>query len=219
MIKAILCDMDGTLVDTERYYTEGTFKWMKDKFAYSGSKESIYKVIGITMEETCTVLRDLLKVDKTAAEIMKINDDYFENESSLDYREYIFPEVTEAIHEIKGMGIRIAICSASPRWAIEQFVRECGLTDQIDYIVSAVDCKRQKPDPDIYLDALSALGVKEGEAIVFEDSYSGISAGKNAGILTVARRDYRFGIDQSRADICVDDMQQLIGIIKEINHG
>lgn len=219
MIRAVLCDMDGTLVDTERYYTDGTYKWMKDKFAYSGSKESIFKIIGTTMEETCAILRDLLKLDETVAEVMQINDDYFENESSLDYREYIFPEVREAINEIKDKGIKIAICSASPRWAIEQFVKECDLGGHIDYVISAMECERQKPYPDIYLHALKALGATKDEALVFEDSYSGISAGKNAGIMTVARRDYRFGIDQSQADASVDDMQQLIKMIKEINHG
>ena len=72
-IKAILFDMDGTLVDSERYYTDGTYRWMQ-RAGYKGSKEAIYPIIGTTLPMTYAIIHKLLDGRLSVEEIEKFDD-------------------------------------------------------------------------------------------------------------------------------------------------
>ena len=212
MLKALLFDMDGTLVDTERYYTKGTYKWMK-RYGYKGPLEALYPIIGTSMEETARIINTLLKNDWTIEKTIKINDDYFNLEEIIDYRKYIFPEVKKNLKRFKELGFKLALCSASYRRDIDRFLKENDLIEVFDFSLSAYECKTHKPDPTIYLEALRYFGVKKEEAWIIEDSYSGIMAGKNAQIYTLARQDERFGIDQTMADRIIRDLDELYELL------
>ena len=108
-IKAILFDMDGTLVDSERYYTDGTYRWMQ-RVGYKGSKEAIYPIIGTTLPMTYAIIHKLLDGRLSVEEIEKMNDDYFMKEDVIDYREYIFPEVKGVIRSLRDKGYKMALC-------------------------------------------------------------------------------------------------------------
>ena len=212
MLKALLFDMDGTLVDTERYYTLGTYKWMK-RYGYKGSLEAIYQIIGTSMEETARIINELLDNDWPIEKTVKINDDYFNLEERIDYQKYIFPEVKEDLKKLKKLGLKMALCSASYRRDINRFIKENELAEIFDYVVSAYEVGTHKPDPAIYLRALRELQVQNKEAWIIEDSYFGIKAGKNAHVKTLARKDHRFGIDQSEADQIIEDLDGLYDLV------
>ena len=213
-IKAILFDMDGTLVDSERYYTDGTYRWMQ-RAGYKGSKEAIYPIIGTTLPMTYAIIHKLLDGRLSVEEIEKMNDDYFMKEDVIDYREYIFPEVKGVIRSLRDKGYKMALCSSSLKMDILRFIKENELDDCFDYVISGYECNESKPSPEIYLLALSHLKVSNDEAIVVEDSTHGIEAGKRAHMYTFARKDTRFNIDQSEADILIDDIGELLNILGE----
>lgn len=214
MLRALFFDMDGTLVDTERYYTKGTYTWMK-RYGFKGRLEDVYPIIGTSMEETASIINKLLKKDWPIAKTLKINDDYFRYEEVIDYQKYIFPEVKKNLKRFKEMGLKLALCSASYRQDIERFLESNDLKEDFDYTISAYECKMHKPDPAIYLKTLEHFGLDKEEAWIIEDSYSGIMAGKNAMIKTLARKDTRFGIDQSAADLLIADLDELYALIKK----
>lgn len=218
MIKYVFLDMDGTLVDSERYYTDGTYRYMKEDFNYKGPKEAVYEIIGTSMYQTGQIIKRLLKSDLSVEEILSYNDRFFGERMSLDYSEYIFKEVRESLKELKEMGLKLALCSGSSKELMYKFIKSCDI-EGIDYIISTDECQGHKPDPDIYLKALAFFKAQRSEVIVFEDSTSGIKAAKNAGLYTAARKDKRFGIDQSEADVKLDDMMELVRLIREINNG
>ena len=218
MIKVILFDLDGTLIDSERYYCEGTYEWIK-RFGFKGKLEDVYAIIGTTMQETCRIISELIDHKLNPEEVYAYNAEFFAKEKPLVCKDYIFKEVKGVIEMLSAKGYRMAICSSSTVEEVEKAINELGFAEYIEAIYSSHDCLHGKPHPEVYLKALEHFGVSDNEAIVVEDSYSGIMAAKNAKIYTVARKDYRFNIDQSNADVCIDGLDELYEVIKEINYG
>ena len=218
MIKAILFDLDGTLIDSEEYYTEGTFEWIQ-RFGFKGKIEDIYPFIGKTYQVQCEMVSGYINHQMSAEEVRVYNDNFFANEKPMVCSEYAFPEVKDSIIELKKHGYKMAICSSSSKELIAKIIAELGFDQYIDFIQSSDDVENGKPAPDVYLEALKFFNIEPKESIVVEDSYSGILAGKNANIYTVARKDYRYNIDQSLADSYIDGIDELYDLIKEIDYG
>lgn len=219
MIKVVLLDLDGTLIDSERYYCEGTYEWIQ-RFGFKGRLEDVYPIIGTTMDETCRIIaEELLNGSMTCQEVYDYNAKFFREEKPMICSDYIFEEVKASVIKLKEAGYRLAICSSSTLDEIDFAISSLGFKQYIDFIDSSHECEHGKPAPDVYLSALNYFDVEPQEAIVVEDSYSGILAGKNANIYTIARKDYRFNIDQSMADAYVDGLDEVYDLIKEIDDG
>ena len=209
MIKAILFDLDGTLIDSESYYNKGTKAWITQE-GFAICDEDSYKTIGMTLPEIYDYLAKLLKVkrDFVVAKTMT----YFKNHP-LRFEELIFPDVLPCLERIKEMGLVIGICSISDSEYVKRFVAECGLEKYVDCCIGGDAVTRQKPYPDIYLKAIEVLNMEQKDAIVVEDSVSGIKAAKKAGMYCIARDASRFHIDQSEADMIIDDLEKLSEVI------
>ena len=209
MIKAILFDMDGTLVDSERYYTEMSYKWLCQYNVVD--KKEIYKIVGLNMDDTYKTMSLLsgLSYDETK----KSYDEYF-GMHPMDYNDYLFDDVRDVLSKLSDY--KLAICTLSARDLLDKFIFDTGL-NCFDLLLSDDDVKNPKPSPDIYLKAIERLGVNRDETLVIEDSSTGIKAGKNAGICTLARDSSRFFVDQSEADYIFDDLHEVLNILNEKN--
>lgn len=205
MIKAFLFDMDGTLTDSEKYYTEGTFNWVNK--IKNISLKDIYPIIGTNMDETYKILSNISGLSYD--EVIKLNTEYFVNHP-INYNDYIFDDVKDVLNILKDKGYKLALCSLSERWMVEQFIKDCKLENIFDVILSDDEVKNSKPNPEIYLKAIELLNIKSDEAIVIEDSCNGILAGKNANMKVYARNASRYNIDQSRADYIFNDMHEIL---------
>lgn len=209
MIKAILFDMDGTLVDSERYYTEMSYKWLCQYNVVD--KKEIYKIVGLNMDDTYKTMSLLsgLSYDETK----KSYDEYF-GMHPMDYNDYLFDDVRDVLSKLSDY--KLAICTLSARDLLDKFIFDTGL-NCFNILLSDDDVKNPKPSPDIYLKAIERLCVNRDETLVIEDSSTGIKAGKNAGICTLARDDSRFFMDQSEADYIFDDLHEVLNILNEKN--
>lgn len=215
-IKAVLFDMDGTLIDSELYYVEGTYEWVS-RHGFKGERKGILSIIGTTLENTYKILSSY--TDLSIEEIAKLNSDYFNRENPIDYARIIFPEVKDCLKVLKEMGYKLALCTSSHRIEISRFISKCQLENIFDATIGFEDIIHSKPNPEIYLKALDILGVKKEEALVVEDSKEGIMAGKSSGIYTLARKDERFGVDQSACDDYIGDLNDLIKLIRSNTNG
>lgn len=217
MIKAVLFDMDGILYDSEYYYMQGTVAQMR-AYGYEGPVENIYQIIGTTMQKTYEMLYDMLDGKVPLDVIRENNERYFNVEHPIHFKEIMFPGVPQELQQMKKMGLKLAVCSASSYDLIVTSLKEMGILEYFDFIESGENCKRSKPYPDIYLLAQEALQVRKEECLVYEDSTAGIQAGISAGIRTAARIDNRFYQDQSKADILVKDIHELTELIRKENN-
>lgn len=214
MIKAILFDMDGVLIDSEYYYHFGTYKWMK-RLGFKGDHQELNKLIGTTMATTYDMLYDMFDGKYTKEELAKINEKYFGEEDPLDCKKIMFANVKECLVSFRQMGLKLALCSASPMNTIMDNLRQMEIEDLFDCIVSGDDFERSKPDPMIYLYAMDKLHVTSEECIVYEDSTIGIAAGKASKAFCIARKDNRFGQDQSQADMLINDINELLDYVRK----
>jgi len=100
------------------------------------------------------------------------------------------------------------------RELIDELVEIAGITDVLDYTISGHECSAFKPDPEIYLRAMEALGVDPAECLVIEDSPLGIEAGKRSGARVLALRPHEgVNLDQSAADVVIDNLADILAAL------
>lgn len=213
MIKAVLFDMDGILFDSEKYYMDGTLEWMR-RLGYKGSRQELYPIIGLTMDNVYRYLGECLNNTVSYDKIKEINEYYFIHEHIIDCKSLMFDDVKEVLQSLKKMGIICAVCSSSDLPLIRKSLEQMEIADYFDLCLSSDQLPKGKPDPGIYLLAMKTLGVKASECVIYEDSLPGIKAAKGSGAYTIAKRDKEYGIDQSMADIIVDNAYEMLEIVR-----
>lgn len=215
MINAILFDLDGTLIDSEKFYMDGTLKFMR-KLGYNKDPKELYQIIGSSMKKTYDHLEKCLDYRVSRDKIIRVNEEYFGLINVIDYQKLLFDDVEYYLRKLKRSGIKLGLCSQSEMALIQKFLNDTSLTDVFDYVESGESITNGKPAPDIYLKALEALNVMADEVIIYEDSKLGIEAGNKAGIRVAARIEERYGFDQSAAEFLVKDISEFYKLIRRL---
>lgn len=201
--KAVVFDMDGVLIDSEalyQYYLVDFFYRQNQNV----SKEDLYSFIGSSDDYFWSHMGEIWNPTLTPKEMKNLYEENNQHEP-VDYKDLLNPHVKFVLRKLKEKGISIAIASSSPLNEIQRMVQKNEIEAYFDVLVSGDDVLHCKPSPDIYKLTLNQLNVMPRDCIVVEDSYVGICASKEAGIFTIAKREYRFSINQELADIVVDD--------------
>lgn len=209
MIRAILFDMDGTLVNTEPFY-------YKRKVNYLISK-------GLPHDEqllqayTGRMMKDLF------AHIFEGNEDlitkhtqgYMEyiKEQPTDYASFLYPEVIEVLQYLKSQGYQLGLVSASMRENVYLMIEQCHLKSYFDVVITGSDVPKAKPDPQVYVEAMHQLGLQPSQCMVVEDSISGIQAGVLAGCKVINRRHEDQEYPKHLVIHTVDDLRELKALL------
>ena len=112
----------------------------------------------------------------------------------------------------------MAVASSSHLVHIQNILTQCDIIQYFDLIVSGEQFQRSKLDPTIYRYTLEKLGAPAKNAVAIEDSFFGIQAAKAAGISVIAYEEKRMHIDQSNADYCGKNMNDILAITRQL-HG
>ena len=182
-ITAVLFDMDGLVLDTEKLYTR-FWQEAANALGYPMTKEqalgmrSLNRGAGLAKMQSyfgASVDYDLIR--KKRIELM---DAFVEQEGV-----FLKPGIHELLAYLKERGIKTAIATSSPIERTLLYLGSVGLQNSFDELVSGYMVEKGKPEPDIYLYAAKKLGVKPEECMVLEDSPAGILAAHRAGCLPV----------------------------------
>ena len=182
-MKALLFDLDGTLIDSMPHHHNAWVEW----YARRGLQMQAGQFFAATAgRSNAEILRDLFP-QRSVEEHVAMAD-----EKEAIYRELaahslaLIDGAQAFVERARGAGCKLAVCTAStlPNMALAFELH--GIGDWIDTVTSPADGLRGKPHPDIFLEAARRLGVTPQECIVFEDAPLGVEAARRAGMRAVA---------------------------------
>ena len=184
MLKAIIFDLDGTLVDSLPYHHESWRIFFKKNNIEKNDFNEIYKNYkgGGTLELMTSVFGDIYTKD----ELEKMSDDKEVIFRDI-YRSKIFPinGLRKFLDNLKKNNILLSIGSNAIRKNVLMTIKELGITNYFSSIICGDEVSKGKPDPEMYIKTLSNLNVNKNECIIFEDSIEGVTAAKNANIKAI----------------------------------
>ena len=214
MIKAVIFDMDGVLVDSEPVYQEATVNVL-ESLNIKATKEDLLKLAGGSSLHFNKFIQDVSDGSISCEDFNKICD-YYYLDNPVKYEEIMFPHVRETLDYLKDDGYILALASSSKEYEIENVLKRCDLKDYFKLIISGEVFKESKPNPEIYLTCIKKLNLEANECVAIEDSEYGIKAAKGAGSICIAKKDNRFNYDQSMADYFIDDHREIIDILENL---
>jgi HAD superfamily hydrolase (TIGR01509 family) len=184
-LRAVLFDMDGTLVETEQMWGEAMFE-LAARFGGRMSDEARARTVGASMRVSMTVLHADLGLTRSE-EQLQADARWVEDRTAellgagIDWR----PGAAELIREVRTAGLQTALVTTTPRRLADIVLRviidDLG-GDPFDVTICGDEVPARKPDPAPYRQAMQALAVDSAECVVIEDSASGITAGLAAGV-------------------------------------
>lgn len=212
--KAIVFDMDGVLVDSERFHS----KVLDNFFVESGIDASHLTpkdFVGSVLKDMWPkVLRDKF----TEAHAAQVHQEFLDYDAQfpIPYKELLLPGVTDALKTFSEKGYKMAVASSSRRHEIAEVLDTHDLRQYFEFFLSGQDeFEQSKPNPAIYLAAMEKLGVEPSETLIIEDSHYGIMAGKAAGATVWAVKDNYFGINQEQADRFIETLTDAKNLLAE----
>jgi mannitol-1-/sugar-/sorbitol-6-phosphatase len=179
-VRALLFDLDGTLVDTETH-TDRAIEAVVAKHGVNGFSLPHTDTRGRTWQHIADVIRARTAIgvpaDALASELLKVW-----NEATAEVNPV--PGAPEALRTAAACKLRIAVVSSSPLAVIRRLVARLGAENLVDAgaCVGGDGVSKGKPDPEGFLKAARALGVDPHEALVCEDSRAGLLAARAAGM-------------------------------------
>ncbi len=181
-IEAIIFDMDGVLVDSEVY-------WDKSRVEYARDRDKVWTdvfqrlAMGRSTVGWARVMQEKLTLDESIDDIIA----EMKARVIAHYEERMptRPGALESVRHMK-QHFRVGLASGSPTEIIKAVLRITELDQLFEVMIYGDDVPRGKPAPDIYLEALKALGVAPAVSLGIEDSANGLRSLKAAGMVAVA---------------------------------
>lgn len=183
MLKAIVFDFDGTIIDTETAWYVA-FRDIYKTYGIDLSVELYSGCIGTSLH-TFNPYEYLNTHHNLGVDSEELRKAVRARHTELMREERIRPGVREYLEQAKEAGLKIGLASSSDREWVERHLKQLGIFEYFDCIRTANDVEKVKPDPALYLKALEGLGVSAAEAVAIEDSPNGMRAALTAGIACV----------------------------------
>ncbi|MBR0331592.1 MAG: HAD-IA family hydrolase [Alistipes sp.] len=212
--KAAIFDMDGTLVDNSAVHVRA-FELFCNRYGVKDWRTKLEKAFGMGSDD---IMRMLLPEEVIRERGLQALGD----EKEEIYRTIYAPEIApvkglkELLELLRGAGIRCAVGSSGCRQNVEFVLSSCKIEEYFEVKVSGDMVSRCKPEPEIYLTAAKALGVKPEECIIFEDARAGFEAARRAGAGAIVAIATTLPSEVIRAeklaDVVVEDFSEITTI-------
>lgn len=188
MIKAVIFDMDGVMIDSEPLW-EKTERILLSRRGIDYSPEYRDRIVGLNQRDSGTLLVETFNlkepVDGIISERVEILTSIYEEELEL------VPGLLPLLDEIRNTDYLLAVASSSPMRVIKFVLDMFSLNEYFPVVVSGECTDYGKPHPAIYLRAAELLAVGPRECVAIEDSINGVNSAKAAGMYCIAVPDKR----------------------------
>ena len=187
MLKALIFDFDGLILDTE---TPEVDVWT-DNYSEHGLDYPFndwVQTVGGYGISSFDAAEHLSLLSQGRLDPVSMRSRHRLESMSVIERSPVMPGILHYIKEAKQRGMKLAIASSSKHEWVDTHAKRLGIFDHFDRVVCSDDVGvgRTKPNPDLFLLALDQLQVRNNEAVIFEDSPNGVKAANRAGIFVVA---------------------------------
>ncbi|MEG0289857.1 MAG: HAD family phosphatase [Erysipelotrichaceae bacterium] len=208
MLKTVIFDFDGVVIDTEVVYLESVKEYLKT-LNIETTIQAIQYIVGMKMETITKNLQDQFALQAYSIdELIKGQRAIFNQKmSSNDIT--LMPGIKAFLKTLKQKEIKCILASSSSRDYLCNLLNQFKIEEYFDFIVSGEEVKNSKPHPDIFLKAIAKSTFEKSEALIIEDSVNGIKAGLDAGIQVIGFKGSLLWQNTSEADFEVSDFREL----------
>ncbi|MDA9126120.1 HAD family phosphatase [Flavobacteriaceae bacterium] len=209
MLKAVLFDMDGVIVDTEPLHHKA-YKMMFDDVGIDVSDSMYRSFTGQSTRGICEFLCKHFDLTLEPISLEKGKRAHFTKLFFEDPDLQLLDGVEDLIKNYHSNGLTLVVASSASMFTINNVMKRFDLDSYFKDKLSGADLKASKPHPEIFINAAKAAGVSNSECFVIEDSTNGIIAAKEADIFCVAYKSaHSKDQDYTRADMTISDYKDI----------
>ncbi|MCU1645785.1 MAG: family phosphatase [Nocardia sp.] len=195
-VRAVVFDMDGLLIDSERLAMESLIS-AGAELGYDMPMEFCRSMIGVPADRCRELAANAYGPGFPLAEYFELHEVHLRqlvDAGQLTTK----PGATALLDELERQGIPKAIATSSSRARADHHLELAGLTDRFDAVITRQDVVNGKPDPEPYLKAVATLGYELDDTLALEDSTNGLRAAHAAGLRCILVPDLVRPTDESR---------------------
>lgn len=204
---AIIFDMDGVICHTNPYHSLAFREFFSTRNLAPTDEEFAQHMFG---KSNSYILSHFLKRKIEGEELLQL-----EQEKEGLFRKIYEPNVqpisglVEFINNLKNNGAKLGVATSAPYANLELILNKVPIREILGSIMASEDVKKHKPDPEVYLTSAKNLGMLPDQCIVFEDSFSGVSAALNAGMKVVGVLTSHTKEELPPCNLYIDDYKDL----------
>ena len=180
---AVIFDMDGVICHTNPYHSMAFRQFFSTRDLAPTDEEFVQHMFG---KSNSYILSHFLKRKIEGEELLQLED---EKESLFRqiYEPYIEPisGIVAFMSDLEKNGVKLGVATSAPKANLDLILSKVSIREKLGSILASENVKKHKPDPEVYLTSAMNLGVSPDQCVVFEDSFSGVTAGLNAGMRVV----------------------------------
>lgn len=196
LVKAVLFDLDGTLVDSLPELYHGVHTVLSDMGLKAPSQEAVGAMIGrgilVLVQRLCAALGIAVESEQGRDLFDRLLKAW--SESGGRHMDF-YPGVIEGVEQLKDKGIRVALVTNKQRSLTVEFLQSRGLESLFDTVVAGDDCPNNKPAPDMLIRAMTEMNVCASETVMVGDSRNDALAGRAAGVsVALVETGYNEGV-------------------------
>lgn len=184
-LKAVLFDLDGTLIDSEYFHFECWNEILEETSAQLTYADWLQNYAGVPLPTNAKKLTEKYGISTPLADVIERRENLtLERLKTKDVN--LMPYAAEILEFLTGKGLTLALVTSSPRQDVDAVFARNGLGKYFKLIITRSDVTHSKPDPESYNVCCEKLGIAKDECLVFEDTINGIKAAKAAGLTCYA---------------------------------
>lgn len=216
MIKAVIFDLDGTLIDADPYWKEADYLFAKD-YPFPLTELFRGQLSGLGIKESAKLFIQTFSLNETLESFIIKRKKYLYQILFQNLK--LMPFARELIEKLQKNNFILALATAGHDVEkTNEILIKLSIANYFTFVISGTEMKHNKPAPDIYLYTIKKMGMSLKECLVIEDTVNGVLAGKRAGLKVIGvnnNKDMKERLKETGADLTYQDLNISIKIFNE----